>query len=305
MQINRLFEITYLLLEKKQMTARELAEHFEVSMRTIYRDVETLAAAGIPIYMSKGKGGGISLLPEFILNKTVITEAERADILSSLKAVRAVSLSEAGTALDKLGSLFGNADMDWIEVDFSFWGDGEKEADSFEVLKRAIFEKHVVEFTYTATESEARRRRVEPLKLVFKGSNWYLYAYCQMRSDYRFFKLKRMLDVVVSEEQFKRQTPKKVLQKETIYASKPKIKVILKLEKEAVYRALDDFSSYEILDDGSALISGEFIQGDWLVDFLISYGEHCEIMEPLWLRDKVEEKLRKILARYEQKTSLK
>lgn len=118
MQINRLFEIVYLLLEKKQMTARELAEHFEVSVRTIYRDVETLSAAGIPIYMTKGKGGGIALLPEFVLNKTVITEAERADILSSLHAVHAVSFREAGTALDKLGAMFGRANADWIEVDF-------------------------------------------------------------------------------------------------------------------------------------------------------------------------------------------
>ena len=104
MQINRLFEIVYLLLEKKQITAKELAEHCEVSTRTIYRDVETLSGAGIPIYMTKGKGGGISLLPEFVLNKTVITEAERADILSSLHAMHAVDLQEAGTALHKLGA---------------------------------------------------------------------------------------------------------------------------------------------------------------------------------------------------------
>lgn len=87
MQINRLFEIVYILLDKKRVTSRELAERFEVSSRTIYRDIETLSAAGIPVYMSKGKGGGISLLPDFVLNKAVITDEEKEEILSSLKAV--------------------------------------------------------------------------------------------------------------------------------------------------------------------------------------------------------------------------
>lgn len=187
MQINRLFEMVYLLLNKKQMTAKELAEHFEVSTRTIYRDVEALSVAGIPIYMSKGKGGGISLLPEYILNKAVITEAERTDILSSLQAVQAVSVTEAGTALDKLGSLFGAQDIDWIEVDFGLWGDGEKEAGFFELLRNAVLDRKIVQFQYAATESAMKLRTVEPLKLVFKGSNWYLYAYCRLREDYRFF----------------------------------------------------------------------------------------------------------------------
>lgn len=299
MQINRLFEIVYLLLEKKQMTARELAEHFEVSVRTIYRDVETLSAAGIPIYMTKGKGGGIALLPEFVLNKTVITEAERADILSSLHAVHAVSFREAGTALDKLGAMFGRANADWIEVDFGLWGDGKKEADFFELLKTAIHKKCVIQFQYTAMGSERKQRTVEPLKLVFKGSNWYLYAYCRLRKECRFFKLKRMLDVVVTEERFTRQEPQKVLQKENVYDSQPKVKVTLRLDKEAAYRAMDDFSEYEILADGSALVSSDFVQGDWLVDMLIGYGEHCRIVEPQWLREQVKNRLRKLLSRYE------
>lgn len=298
MQINRLFEMVYLLLDKEQITAKELAEHFEVSTRTIYRDVETLSGAGIPIYMSKGKGGGISLLPGYVLNKTVITETERADILSSLQAVQAVGLSEAGTALDKLGSLFGNAGTDWIEVDFGFWGDGEKEADTFEILKRAILDKCVAEFWYAATGSEGQMRKVEPLKLVFKGSNWHLYAYCMEREDYRFFKLKRMQDIVVTEERFNRNAPKQVMPKESIYDKQPKVKVILKFEKEAAFRALDDFSECIMQPDGSVVVSGEYIQGDWLIDLILSYGVRCEIVEPHWLRENVKEKLRRMVEKY-------
>lgn len=303
MQINRMFEIVYLLLEKKQITAKELAEHFEVSTRTIYRDVETLSASGIPIYMTQGKGGGIALLPEFVLNKTVITEAEREDILSSLNAIRAVSLNEAGSALDKLGAMFGRPNADWIEVDFGFWGDGEKEAGFFELLKSAVFDKHVVEFEYAATGSEQKKRVVEPLKLVFKGSNWYLYAYCRMREDYRFFKLKRMQDVIVMDETFSRQAQQKVLKQENTYHLQPKVRVKLKLEKQAAYRAMDDFGEYEMLADGSVLVSGEFVQGDWLADTLLGYGEYCEVIEPEWLREKVRLKAQKIWQRYEGKIS--
>lgn len=298
MQINRLFEMVYLLLDKKQMTAKELAEHFEVSTRTVYRDVETLSVAGIPIYMSKGKGGGISLLPEYVLDKTVITEEERADILSSLKAVQAVSVTESGTALDKLGSLFGVQEVDWIEVDFGLWGDGEKESGFFEQLKNAILGKKLVRFQYAATGSEMKKRTVEPLKLVFKASNWYLYAYCRLREDYRFFKLKRMRDVEVTQEFFVRQIPKKVLQNENSYKEGEYVKVLLQFNKKAAFRVMDDFSECEIQSDGSVLVRGEYMKGAWLADIVIGYGEHCEVIEPQWLRDEVEEKLRRMVERY-------
>lgn len=298
MQINRLFEMVYLLLDKKQMTAKELAEHFEVSARTVYRDVETLSAAGIPIYMAKGKGGGISLLPDFVLNKAVITEEERADILSSLKAVQAVSVTESGTALDKLGSLFGAQEADWIEVDFGLWGDGEKESSLFELLKSAILEKKVVQFVYAATGSEMKTRMAEPLKLVFKASNWYLYAYCRLRDDYRFFKLKRMQNVEVMSEKFERRIPEKILQNENSYQSGELVKVQLKFDKQAAFRAMDDFAEYEVQDDGSVLVSCEYMVGDWLPDTIIGYGEHCEVISPQWLRDEVEEKLCRMVERY-------
>ena len=304
MQINRLFEIVYLLLDKKQMTAKELAEHFEVSTRTVYRDVETLAVAGIPIYMSKGKGGGIFLLPEYVLNKAVITEAERADILSSLKAVQAVSFSDAGTALDKLRSLFGAQDVDWIEVDFGLWGDGEKEAVYFELIKNAIFEKRILCFQYAATGSEMKGRIVEPLKLVFKASNWYLYAYCRLREDYRFFKLKRMRNVEVTQEFFVRQIPKKVLQNQNSYKEGEYVKVLLQFNKQAAFRAMDDFPECEIQSDGSVLVRGEYMKGAWLTDIVIGYGEHCEVIAPQWLRDEVEEKLNRMLEKYKKADSL-
>ncbi|WP_241423320.1 helix-turn-helix transcriptional regulator [Candidatus Contubernalis alkaliaceticus] len=198
--------MVYLLLGKESVTAGEMAKYFEVSSRTIYRDVELLSSAGIPIYMTKGKGGGISLLPDFVLNKAVLTENEKADILSALHAMDAVSLQKTVTAVKKLSSLFGNADSDWVEVDFSGWANAEEESRIFATLKNAILEKYTVQFLYHGGESNMQRV-VEPLKLVFKGQGWYFYGYCRVRSDYRFFKLRRIKNLTVLTEQFERQKP--------------------------------------------------------------------------------------------------
>ena len=119
MQINRLFEIVYLLMDKKSITANELAAHFEVSKRTILRDIDTLTMSGIPIYTMQGKGGGISIHDKFVLNKMVISESEQQQILFALQGMSATQLIETESVLSRLKSLFEKSDSDWIEVDFS------------------------------------------------------------------------------------------------------------------------------------------------------------------------------------------
>ena len=183
-------------------------------------------------------------------------------------------------------------------MDFGLWSDGEKETTLFELLKSAILEKKVVHFKYAATGSEMKARTVEPLKLVFKASNWYLYAYCRLRADYRFFKLKRMREVEVTQENFKRRAPGKVLQNETSYKEGESVQVLLRFDKQAAFRAMDDFAECEMLSDGSVLVNCEYMIGGWLSDIVIGYGEHCEVLKPQWLRDEVEEKLRRMLERY-------
>jgi Predicted transcriptional regulator len=127
MQVNRLFEIVYILLEKKKVTANELAEHFEVSKRTILRDIDALTIAGIPIYTSKGKGGGISILDNFVLNKTTISDEEQSEILMSLQSLAATKYLDDSKILSKLETLFQKTDTNWIEVDFSRWNSIERD----------------------------------------------------------------------------------------------------------------------------------------------------------------------------------
>ena len=151
MQINRLFEIIYLLLEKGSVTAAALAERFEVSVRTIYRDIDLLSGAGIPVYCSRGRGGGVSLLPDFVLDKSLLSEREQDEILFALQSVAA---THAGgeEVLERVNTLFRRQGADWIEVDFSHWGwdwgsdEGEKR--KFNLLKDAILSRQKLHFIY-------------------------------------------------------------------------------------------------------------------------------------------------------------
>jgi predicted DNA-binding transcriptional regulator YafY len=154
MQINRLFEIIYILLSKKSITANELAERFEVSVRTIYRDIDTLSSAGIPIYASQGKGGGISLLDDYVLDKSVLSDSEQNEILYALQSLTIAQAPEADKVLARLSSLFNKNRANWIEVDFSPWGSDKNRTCRFTVIKNAILNRQVIEFNYINSSGE-------------------------------------------------------------------------------------------------------------------------------------------------------
>ncbi len=183
MQINRLFEIVYILMDRKNITATELAEHFEVSKRTILRDIDALSMAGIPVYTTRGKGGGISIHESYVLNKTVISEDEQNQILFALQGISATGHIETESVLRRLRSLFDKQDKDWIEVDFSRWGNSADEKTKFEILKTALINEKAVLFAYSGSSGETSERMVYPLKLVFKSTAWYLQAFCLLKKE--------------------------------------------------------------------------------------------------------------------------
>jgi predicted DNA-binding transcriptional regulator YafY len=297
MQINRLFEIVYILLDKKKVTAKELAERFEVSTRTIYRDIETLSSSGMPVYMSKGKGGGISLLPGFVLNKAVITDEEKENILSSLKAVDAISFSKTDTALTKLSSLFGKSNTDWIEVDFSSWANTHNETEIFNTIKSATLAKKVISFSYASAKGEQTSREVEPLKLCFKSGSWYLYGYCKSRCDFRFFKLRRIRELCVSEKKVQRESPNLIFSKENVF-QEAYVKLKLKLSAQVAYRVYDEFDSYERQADGSFTAEINYPKGEWIFHYVASFGEDCEVLSPEEVRLEVITKFQNTLKNY-------
>lgn len=290
MQINRLFEIAYLLTDKKKVTAKELAEHFEVSRRTILRDVETLSAAGIPIYTQQGKGGGISIMDHFVLNKAILSENEKDQILFALQSLAAVKNIDTETVLGKLQSFFGQTDTSWIEVDFSRWGRSDLDQGKFEVLKTAILGKRKITFCYFSSNGVESRRVVCPLKLVFKSKFWYLQAFCLKSQDYRTFKINRIVEVTETGESFadSSYTPPPIEASQQPVDSLAAL--VLTFSPRVAYRVYDEFDEgcIEMCDNGWLRVSVKLPENDWLYGFLRSFGRDIDIISPVYLKEKIE-----------------
>ena len=293
MQINnRLFEIVYILMQKKTVTAKELANKFEVSTRTIYRDIETLSGANIPIYASKGKDGGIGILDEYVLNKTILSEKEQNQILFALQGMKKVKGHDEEDILEKLSILFNKKINDWLKVDFSNWSNIQEER--FDIIKSAILNKQLIGFTYYNSNGEESRRIVEPLQIWFKDKSWYLISYCRNKEDYRIFKITRIKEIKILQEHFKRELPK-----EEKYNFK-NILLELEISKEMAYRVYDEFENSEISkkENGNFIVKVEYIENEWVYSYILSFGEHIKVIAPNRAKNIIKDKLQKILKNY-------
>jgi len=300
MQINRLFEIVYILLDKKIVTAKELARHFEVSSRTIYRDVDTLSSAGIPIYATQGKNGGITLLDNFVLNKSMLSEDEQNEILIALQSLTATGYPSIDITLSKLSSFFKKENYNWIEVDFSNWGSNEQLKERFDILKNAIINNKIITFEYYSSKGEKTNRRIEPTKLSFKAKSWYLKGFCLTRNEYRTFKITRMFDVNLTEESY----TKKHLDEELIEPEKNGmnnlINLKLKFSSSVAYRIYDEFDKEAIIKnkDGTFNVDTSLPNGVWIYDYILSFGTTIEVLEPIKVREVIKSKLEDIKNKY-------
>ncbi|GAB6110220.1 helix-turn-helix transcriptional regulator [Fusibacter bizertensis] len=302
MQMNRLFEIVYILLNKKTTTAKELSQRFEVSVRTIYRDIDKLSSAGIPIYASQGKGGGISLLDDYILNKSVLSEDEQNEILFALQSLTVTQNPETGKVLSKLSSLFNKSNTHWVEVDLSPWGSDKNKTSAFTVLKNAILNHQMIEFTYYNSYGEKSRRTVEPIKLIFKINAWYLQGFCLTKNEYRTFKISRMFNIGALQEFFLDRTSDGLFVDDKKPRSQKWISVQLKFSPKGAYRVFDAFDENEIIrnSDGSFTVTTSLPENKWLVEYLLSFGTDIEILSPQSIRELIHDKLEEIILKYKK-----
>lgn len=296
MQINRLFEIVYILLEKKVVTAKELAERFEVSMRTIYRDIDVLSSAKIPVYTNKGKGGGICLLEEFVLDKSILSEEEQSQILFALQGMEKMGNQNGQEVLDKMSTLFHKSKTNWIDIDLSSWGNVSGHDCNFERIKEAVLARKVLQFVYYNSAGEEKMRQAEPLQIYFKDKAWYLKAYARDRQDYRFFKMARMKEVQILEETFERELPE-LIEREPHFRN---VKMVLEISKKQAYRVYDEFEKENItqMKNGDFLVEVEFPETDWIYGYILSFGEFAKVISPEYVRNEVKKKLRRSLGNY-------
>lgn len=296
MKINRLFEIVYMLLEKETVTAKELSEHFGVSIRTIYRDIDILSTANIPIYTNKGKRGGICLLENFVLDKSIISEEEQNQIIFALQSLEKLTPINEKNALEKMSMLFNKPTNNWIEIDFSNWETGDSQKNNFSKIKEAIINKKVIEFTYYSSYGEESKRQVEPLQIWFKDKSWYIKAYCKLKEDYRIFKISRIKDIQILDEHFDRNLP---IEKE----EKCDFKIItlnLEISKEMTYRVYDEFDKENITktEDGNFIVEVEFPENEWVYGYILSFGEYVKVLSPDRAKNIIKNKLEKTLKNY-------
>ena len=295
MQVNnRLFEIVYILMQKRKATAKELADRFEVSTRTIYRDIETLSTANIPIYASKGKDGGIGLLDEYVLNKTILSEEEQNQILFALQGMKKVKGQDEKDILEKLSILFNKKINDWIKIDFSNWGNVQEER--FDIIKSAILNKQLIGFTYYNSNGEESKRIVEPLQIWFKDKSWYLVSYCKLKQDYRIFKIARIKEVKMLQEHFERELPKEENEQYNFKI----IELELEINKAMTYRVYDEFESKEITkkQDGNFIIKVKYPESEWVYGYILSFGEYAKVLNPNYAKNIIKDKLEKTLKNY-------
>jgi len=299
MQTTRLFEIIYILLDKECVTAGTLAAHFGVSRRTICRDIDTLSLAGIPVYTERGKGGGIRLLPGFVLNKSLLSEGEQTEILSALHGLSNLMTDETHQILGKLSTMFNKTMTNWLEVDFSGWS---HENDFFNDFKIAILERRIVQFEYYNSYGDKTFRRVEPIQLWFKSRSWYLKAFCLLKQGMRLYKLSRIKNLLVTEELFAEREALGAVDSPSQESCQKQKEVRLKLRIEAAmaHRVFDEFyeSMVEKQPDGSFLVTVTWPEDQWVYGFVLSFGSAIEVLEPAHVRAIVKGEAEQIAKRY-------
>ena len=307
MQIDQLFEFVYILIDRKQVTAKEMSERFGVSTRTVYRWMEALSLSGIPVYSLKGRGGGIAISEKFSMDNTVLSEDERLAIVSSVKALE--NLSGKGglvstperKAADKLSRLV-TSDTDWLEVDFAPWSpEGSEVRNLFGILRDSILKKHQITFDYFTGDGRSEKRTVHPWKLIFRGQAWYLLGWCCSRKAERFFKLTRMRNLTMTSKNAN--ITRKVTAAEaanTPEYSAPLIQIKARITQEKISYLMDSFICSEIKAQKNGFVNVTFTAPDtpWLCEILLSFGPQIKITSPASLKNKIAEMAEKISELY-------
>ena len=289
MKIDRLIGILSVLLQKEKTTAPELAERFEVSRRTINRDIENLCKAGIPIQTSQGAGGGISIMEGFSMDRTLLTSKDMKMILAGLRSLDSVSGSHYyGQLMEKIKP--GSSDIvtgsDAILIDLSSWNK-DAIAPKVSFIQDAIEARTILDFDYYAPSGDTHRE-IEPYYLIFKWSSWYVYGFCLMRQDFRMFKLNRMSEIRCMERHFEmRNVPAPDLSIDRPYPPEIKVKAIV--EPKMKWRLIEEFGPecFTVRDDGRLLFSGFYSDEDSLLVWLLTFGDQMKLLEPDLLKEKL------------------
>lgn len=299
MKINRLIGILSILLQQEKVTAPFLAEKFEVSRRTINRDIEDLCKAGIPLVTTQGANGGISIMEGYKIDSTLLTSADMQAILAGLRSLDSVSGTNRYTQLmEKLSA--GASDLmpggQHILIDLSSWSKSAL-SPKIELIHRAIEYGCCVTFRYFAPKGESFRN-IEPYYLIFRWASWYVWGYCQDRKDYRLFKLNRMTEIQLMEPFEKRAAPLPDLSNEKVFPHTYLMKAMVNPEYR--WRLVEEYGPDCFIEqeDGRQLFSFGFTDEESILGWILSFRGGAELLEPVHLRERLSAFGKKLQQQY-------
>lgn len=310
MKIDRLVSIIMILLDKKRIGAQVLAELFEVSPRTIYRDIETINMAGIPVRSTPGVGGGFEIMQAYKIDKKVFSAEDLSALLIGLSGLTSVVRGdEVVHALAKVKSFIPaerakdiEFKVNQINIDLSQWAGNGSIGPYLEIIKSALEENRLLMFEYVAHHGNKTIRTVEPCQLVLKASHWYLHGYCTIRDNFRLFRISHMLNLKMLDETF---TPRKYEKPILDYSEvleTLQIKIKIRIHKSIMDRVLDYCTYEDFLPDGDEhyIVDFPFVENDYYYDILLGFGNKCECLEPPHVRKYLRHKIHDIAAIYEK-----
>lgn len=310
MRIDRMLAITVMLLNRDRISARELAEKFEVSVRTVYRDIDAINMAGIPVISFPGNEGGFGIMENYRLDRQLLTLNDMLTILTALKGINTGPIHiEVESAIEKIKNLVpkekaGQAEQffNQMVIDIAPHGLINRYRERLDLFKKAIAENKPVKISYLNAKGEMQVRMIEPMTLIMKGYTWYLFAFCRKRGDYRIFKISRIKEASVLDQSFKRRDAS-YKDYFTDGDDLPATPLILKFSSEARVKVEDYFDeeSIERLESGDMIVRVSYPEDEWVYAFILSYGEHVEVLEPEHIKKIIREKAEKIINIYDSK----
>ncbi len=303
MRLERLLAIIMYLLNRKKTTAKELSEHFEVSVRTIQRDVDTLSMAGFPVFAWQGRKGGYELLDTFKMDRNFLTNQELETIRTVLSGIETTYSDER---IQRLISKFEYMDLnkpsDWantpasiIDIDLSGWGGHDALNEKIQNLRRAIEHRQVIQFSYANMKGQLSLRSVEPIRLMLKSNSWYLHGYCCSREDYRVFKIGRIADLSILDRVYEQthhvDVPK--MDDNQPFDNRPRTALVLKFSPTTLGR-ISDFYGLEVIkkdEQGYYIVEVTYPEDEWVYSMILSFGSEVEVVSPKHIRDIIVEKV--------------
>lgn len=295
MKIDRLISIIMILNNKERVTAKELSEKFEVSTKTIQRDIDTIEMAGIPIVSYKGHEGGYGIIDSYRVDKASMTKNEIELLKSLLEGIsETYKNKEVLSLINKFTAIEVNKgeNRNNFIIDFSRWGKNGELTDKINILDNAIVKGRYIKFDYGNINGESSNRKIEPYKIIFKALNWYIYGYCTLRNEMRVFKVSRIKNLESLDEEFiSREVRVNNLFKEPELET---IEIIFRVKKEARILLDDNFPTYEIINENDKNITVKINTpyNNWVYSMILGFGDNIEVLEPKFLREKIINKIK-------------